>query len=139
MCLISSNLKLCTCKTKNVQQLKNYWVLQRPTDETISVIGEMILPVDIGEQADKLNQKTILKQLNNANCFDVEMLHQENDILTLTFSYTPPEELNNQLPFNGDYLSYSFQFKKGKWKPSTYSHFDEPYPNIQQGKIVNPF
>lgn len=87
MCKISDKLKLCTCKTKSVEQLKHYWILKRHNGQNNCIVGEAILPANIGEQADLINEKIILKMLNGDNCFDTELLHQENDILELHFTF----------------------------------------------------
>ena len=84
----------------------------------------MILPANIGDTADKINQNVILKQLNNGNCFDFELQHKENDILELHFTYNVDPEKYLTLPCNGDFLVYSFKFKKGKWKKSDYDPFE---------------
>ena len=140
MCKVSDKLKLCTCKTKNVGQLKHYWILKRPTKKTHFVVGEMILPADIGEAADKLNQKTILKQLNDGNIFDVEMQHQENDILELHFTFNADtERFKNMLHCYGDYLAYAFKFKKDVWKKTNYDPFEIDFDEVRKGKIVNSF
>lgn len=116
MCKVSDKLKLCTCKTKNVERLKHYWRLKRPTEKKHCVVGEMILPADIGDRSHKLNQKTILKQLNETNVFDVEIRHEENDILELHFTLTGEYEKYLPLSCNGNYLAYAFKFKKGVWE-----------------------
>lgn len=139
MCTVSEKLKLCTCKTENVERLKHYWTLKRPTEKTHCVVGEMILPANIGETADKINQNTILKQLNKGNCFDIELQHQENDILELHFTYKVDPENDLTLNCNGDFLAYAFKFKKGKWKKDYYDPFEIDFAEVQKGKIVRPF
>ena len=139
MCTVSEKLKLCTCKTENVERLKHYWTLKRPTEKTHFVVGEMILPANIGETADKINQNTILKQLNKGNCFDKELQHQENDILELHFTCKVDPEKDLTLNFYGDFLAYAFKFKKGKWKKDYYDPFEIDFAEVQKGKIVRPF
>lgn len=75
MCEVSDKLKLCTCRTKGVEQLKHYWILKRPTEQFIIVHRDLILPADIGETAHNLDQQTNLKLLNDGNCFDIEFQH----------------------------------------------------------------
>lgn len=140
MCTVSDKFKLCSCKTKNVEDLKHYWILKRPTEKTHLVVGEMILPADIGEEADKLNQKIILTQLNKSNCFDIELQHQENDILELHFTFkADPKRFHNLLPCYGDFLAYAFKFKKGNWKKYNYDPFEIDFDEIHKGKILRPF
>jgi hypothetical protein len=85
MCTVSDQLKLCSCKTEKVENLKHYWILKRHNGENYCIIGEPILPADIGDDADKVNSRILQKQLNSGNCFDIELQHQENDILELHF------------------------------------------------------
>ena len=68
MCTISSKLKLCTCKTKDVYSLKNFWVLHRfVKGKNEVVLGETIMP-DFNPLVDvKLNENTLLKLLNPYN------------------------------------------------------------------------
>lgn len=140
MCTVSDKLMLCTCKTENVEQLKHYWILKRPTEKTHWVVGEMILPADIGENADKLNQKIILTQLNNGNCFDIELQHQEDDILELHFTFNAdPKRFYNLLPCYGNFLAYAFKFRNGKWRKDDYNPYEIDFDEVQKGKIVRPF
>ena len=100
----------------------------------------MILPADIGEDANQLNEKIILKQLNDNNCFDVELQLNENDILELNFTLKDDQaRSHNSLRFDGGYLVYAFKFKKGKWKKDNYNPFEIAFEEIYQGKIVRPF
>ncbi|MBS1745435.1 MAG: hypothetical protein JST21_04625 [Bacteroidetes bacterium] len=138
MCTVSDNLKLCTCKVKNVKQLKDYWILKRPTEKTLWVEGIILIPKGIDKKSDKLNQAIILKQLNNGNCFDIEIQHNENDILELHFSYKFEPENNQPLFFNSDYLVYAFKFEKGKWKIDEYDPFEMDFYEVHKGKIVSP-
>ena len=44
MCKISDKLKLCTCKTENIEQLKNYWILYKYHKSDIIMMGLPMLP-----------------------------------------------------------------------------------------------
>ncbi len=100
----------------------------------------MILPADIGDEADKLNQAIILRQLNADSIFDVEMQHQENDILELHFAFkADPERFRSLLPCHGDYLVYAFKFKKGRWEKINYDPYQIGFDKVQKGKILKPF
>lgn len=136
MCQVSDKIKLCSCKTKNVEQLKNYWTLNRTGQIIEFVVGEIFLPADIDKEINKLNKKTILSLLNKGEIFDIEMQHQENDILELHFSL--PEYFGDFSLMERNYLCYCFKFKDSKWRVAAYD------PNIrldiiQQGKIKNAF
>ena len=139
MCKISDKLKLCTCKTDNVEQLKHYWILKRHNGQNNCIYGEAILPANIGEQSDRINEKTILKMLNSGNCFDMELILHEDDILELHFTFHADPEKYFMLPCHGNYLAYAFKIKKGIWKKTDFDPFGENLEDIQKGKITRPF
>ena len=139
MCKISDKLKLCTCKTKDVKRLKHYWILKRHNGQNNCIIGEVILPANIGKQADKINEKIILEMLNGGNCFDVELQLQENDILELHFTFNADPEKYLNLPWYGNYLVYAFIFQKDSWQKTYFYPFGVNLYEVQKGKIVNPF
>lgn len=82
---VSCNLKVYTCNDKISTSLNHYSLLQKPTMQIQWQVGVMILPIFNNQQVDKSNQHTILEQLNNRNCFNLECQHQENDILELHY------------------------------------------------------
>jgi hypothetical protein len=85
MCQVSDKLKLCSCKAKEAQSLKHYWILNRPVDRGYFTLGPIVAPADIGKLNELNNINSLRKQLNNGNCFDVNLVHQENDVLELHF------------------------------------------------------
>ncbi len=139
MCKVSDQLKLCSCKTKQVEDLKHYWILKRHNGEQNCIFGEAILPVNIGEAADKVNIKTLTKMLNNGNCFDIKLQHQEDDILELHFTFNSDPEKYVTSPSNSNYLAYAFVFKNNKWKKTDFDPFGANLKDIQKGKILRPF
>lgn len=110
MCTISDKLKLCTCKTDDMEILKHYWVLKKPVESSIIMIGTIMPPANIGVEVEKYNVDTLTKQLNEGNCFDkdVMLIHGENYILELHFTCFPKLYAEN-------YLVYAFIYKNGKW------------------------
>ncbi len=139
MCQVSDKIKLCSCKTKDVTELKHYWVLMCPENKEGEMLGTIIPPADIGEQLEKLNIHTLRTQLNNGNCFDVELLHQEKDILELHFTCTPQPKTESMFQDYSNYLVYAFVYKKGKWRKTNYDHFGNNLSSVQEGKIEQPF
>lgn len=106
MCTISNKLKLCTCGTKNVYTLKNFWVLHRfVKGKNDIVVGETIMPYFNPAVDVKLNEETLLKLLNEGNIFDFDIALKDKDLLHLAFTFDGDEEHNN----------YGFEFKKGNW------------------------
>ena len=139
MCQVSDKIKLCSCKTKDVEQLKHYWVLNRPKNKDEVMLGDIIPPADIGEQLEKLNIHTLRTQLNNENCYDVVLLHEENDILELHFTCTLQPKTEPMFHEYGNYLVYAFVFKKGKWRKTSYDPFGNSLSFVQAGKIKQRF
>lgn len=139
MCTINDKIKLCTCNKDDVRELKNYWILKRPTEEPLLVVGEMILPANISNFVDSENKKTLLKKLNSGNCFDKEFQIQVNDILELHFTIEVKELKYLKLNFNGNFLVYVFKFKSGKWKFDHYNPYNRGFEEVIKGKINNPF
>ena len=135
MCTISDKLKLCTCKD-GVENLEHYWVLRRGINNGYNIVGEILPPLEIGKELDKLNINTIQKLLNEGYCFDVDLNLQDDDSLILYFTCN-----NDQLqyPISGNYLAYSFVYKNSKWKAVAYEPIQDFRAAIQKGKLLNPF
>ena len=139
MCKVSDKLWLCSCEVVDFESLKHYWKLNRPTGEDDWIVGQAMLPADIGEEAEKYNYTLLRKLLNEGNCFDIEIQPSENDILVLYFTYKPTSTKRIQMPYNGSYLAYAFEFKKGKWKKGDYDPFESNVNLVQGGKIKSAF
>jgi hypothetical protein len=130
MCKLSSHLKLCTCKTKDVTKLKNYWILHRVVKgKNEMIIGEPMIPYFLDPEKDLYNKELLLKLLNDQSAFDAGIQPKENDYLELNF------DINGAYPL----LNYSFVYKRHRWKETEYGgvtwmwHHDE----YAAGKIVN--
>lgn len=131
MCTISNKLKLCTCKTKEVYNLKHFWVLHRwVKGKNEMVLGQPVLPyynslVDI-----KLNKNILLTLLNEGNIFDFDIELKDKDLLHIAFKYNDDDWQHHD---------YGFEFKKGKWRDTEYDaltwmwHHEE----FKYGKIKN--
>jgi len=140
MCQVSDKIKLCSCKTKNVESLKHYWHIKRKNKDTSYIVGEISMPADIGEENDEINMDIILNQLNTGNIFDKDIEHKSNDILELVFSFKADRErFQNMLPNAGDFLAYAFKYRNGQWKKFDYQNWVINFDEVEKGKIVNPF
>ena len=80
MCKISNKLKLCTCKTQQVETLKHYWILYRPHFSFGEVLGSIIAPADVSMETNLYNEETLNTLLNAGNCFDVDMKVRDKDV-----------------------------------------------------------
>lgn len=139
MCKVSDKLKLCSCKTESAGTLKHYWVLTRPADKDEYIVGDILPPADIGEQIQKFNINSLRKHLNSGNCFDVELIHQENDILEFHFTCNKNPSIDYKTCGFDTYLVYAFVYKGGKWKKTSYDPFGNNLNPVQVGEISTPF
>lgn len=136
MCTVSDQLKLCTCKTEDIEQLKQYWILYKHQKSKMVMIGEPLLPQgsEISEENDEYNKATLSKLLNERNCFDINLTIHNGDILELNFSCpskTQPEQTVH--------LTYEFVYKKSKWITHESDPFNTNKVQKHQGKIKNAF
>jgi hypothetical protein len=122
MCKISPKLKLCTCAAKDPASLKHYWVLARPNNKEIVMLGEVMLPMYLDLETAQYNNRILLESLNERDCFDVALEIKNRDILQLHF--TGPKQQ----------LVYAFVFKMGKWNRAQYDPFAS-VDLIEKGKI----
>jgi hypothetical protein len=135
MCTISNRLRLCTCNTGNIEELKHYWILKRPNGGNECMVGEALLPANIGKDTDRLNMQTLRKMLNAGNCFDVELRHQKGDILELHFTLNEKDLAPLQMVCHGNYLAYAFVFKNGRWRKTEYDPFGTNLEDVRRGRI----
>lgn len=133
MCKISDKLKLCTCSTENVYELKHYWELSKFQKSDVKVVGTLMPPQDlvIGEEIDRHNHEKLEKMLNDGNCFDVDLKLNHGDFLEihLTCEYDKNEKVH---------LVYEFVYN-GKWKLKKHYPFDNDRVMKQGGKVLRPF
>src|SRR6185503_20795120 len=99
---------------------------------------ETLPSADIGQRVEKFNINSLRKQLNNGNRFDVNLIHQERDILELHFTCKQKAAINNTVFYPGN-LVYAFAYKKAKWRKTSYDSFGNNLSPIQVGKILTPF
>ncbi|SDE25101.1 hypothetical protein [Niabella drilacis] len=136
MCTVSDKLKLCTCKTENVEQLKHSWILYKYHKSEVILMGEPMLPqeYEIGKENEEYNKKKLETLLNERNCFDVDLTINNKDILELNFSCTSKANPDRTI-----HLVYEFIYKKDKWTVSEYDPFNTDKLQKQQGKIKTSF
>lgn len=106
MCIISNKFTLCSCKTKDVSRLKNYWILYRYHKSEFEIIGEAIYDEmeKLITEDDIQNEENLLELLNSKNCFDADVNIKEKDYLELYFSCKKSVKIS-------DRLMYCFLFK----------------------------
>ena len=136
MCKVSDKLKLCTCKIKNVYQLKHYWILYKYQKSNEHLVGESVLPQQfkIGIENDEYNANQLATLLNDGNCFDIDLTINHKDILELNFTCDLHTATKESL-----HLVYEFVYKKRKWIINDPDPFNTDKLHKNQGKIFNPF
>lgn len=127
MCLVSTQLKLCTCGAK--ERPKNFWTFYRyDKKKDLMVMGSLIIPVALPGAIELLNQRNLLKRINEADAFDVNLNPAHKDRLELHFSYGQKQ---------GQYVAYGFEFRAGAWQPCPFDCFDweGTHNAVKHGKI----
>ncbi len=121
MCLISDQIKFCSCKMESGQLPENYWILYRyvKVDEDKMIVGEAQIPTNFYDENCDLNTQTLLDRLNDPTSFDREFIFRNNDHFHVCIKN--PD-------FYEDY-NYSFRFWDSKWKLNEY------YPYINYGNL----
>ena len=128
MCKISENLQLCTCSPEMLRTAKHTWRYSRYAPSENLMEGLVMPPIRIGEEIQKLNVETLLIAINARSCFDFDISPQERDLLE--FMFTDIHE-------PGDYLTYAFRYKNGKWMHEHYDPFDTELTTVTEGRIEN--
>lgn len=128
MCTISNNIVLCTCEVKDIDQLKNYWVLFRYAKNRQEVlVGEPIGWEDDLQDKDPHNPVLLWTKLQAGTLFDQPIEFKEKDRLLVSFLFRG----------NSQNVDYGFEYKKGEWRVIDYEYFDwaHKHKEILQGKI----
>ncbi len=132
MCVISDKIKFCTCSNEAVEKLKHYWILYRYTIEKNEMcMGEPMMPTYMSDMNFAENEAALVMRLNEPDAFDIPIQFQSKDQLEIVIN-------NNNSSIYGTF-TYSFEFKKNKWKAietdpfNIMNHYDEE----KSGKIKN--
>ena len=129
MCEVSNKIKFCTCKAKSTERLKNYWVFHKyHKDRFDGIMGSCNLPLMVDENMVQYNEATILKRVNEADAFDVDLKPKNKDRLEIVLTCNEH--------FGGD-LHIGFEFKKGQWVPCEYNVFEWTWKHTEDafGKL----
>lgn len=117
MCEISDKIKFCTCSS-DVENLKHYWVLHRKSaklDEMQFCVGTYMMPNEKAKAFLEINSTTLINRLNESDAFDMNLELKNKDILEVV--------INNKSDNYEDRITYTFEFKKGRWKNIEYDPF----------------
>ncbi len=128
MCIISKEVKFCTCTKLNKEELDHYWELCRPLKHKPTfLVGEMAST----ESWDLFNrdgiESILLKQLNNPLAFDKPYEFKEEDLFTICI---------NNLSSSPERMVFSFVFEEGAWVIDP-KYFVPPYKSkmLAEGKV----
>ncbi|RAU81877.1 hypothetical protein [Pontibacter arcticus] len=124
MCLVSDNIKFCTCKSSSPDRLNHYWLLHRYNkDKHDFFMGVPMIPSEFTDPNFIINNFTLESRLNEPDAFDFPASFKPKDQLVIVF--------NNQAKEYDKRLTYCFRFKKGRWVSESYdvfelmNHYDE--------------
>ncbi len=116
MCLVSEDIKFCTCAKGSIRSMDCYWILYRignPKENWI--IGEPMMPFGFLDTDYESNRLILLKRLNESDAFDKVLDIQINDKLHIVF---------NNLSKLEQPIVYAYQFIKSKWVEDEYDWFE---------------
>lgn len=111
MCLVSNDVKFCTCVEGSFYDLPHYWVLHRFNEnKKVNIMGKFMMPKDqLFPNFDK-NKRIIKKRLHSQDAFDKEMTFKEMDELVIV--------LNNN---EENQMTFCFKYENNKWRETYYS------------------
>lgn len=132
MCVISENIKFCTCASGSVKSLDSYWSVYRFGKRKDKwLIGDFMIPPGLIDSNFDTNKQTILKRLNQPDAFDKVIDFQNNDKLHIV--------LNDSIETKEDTI-YAYSFNKGKWVEDQYDYLEFEnyyYRKVAKGNIEN--
>lgn len=132
MCVISDNIKFCTCSGGSVKSLDSYWAVYRFGKRKDKwLIGDFMLPPGLLDSNFDSNKQTILKRLNQPDAFDKVIDFRNNDKLHIVF--------NDSTEIKEDTI-YAYRFNKGKWVEDQYDYLEFEtyyYRKVAKGNIEN--
>ncbi|WOD43173.1 hypothetical protein [Hwangdonia lutea] len=131
MCVISDNIKFCTCVDDNVdiEDLNHYWVLHRYNkDKNEEAMGEPILPYHLHPRFD-INETLLVNTLNTPEAFDKNLEIKRWDRLEVV--------LCNNSKDGYDTLYYNFRYTGKIWKAIESDCFDlmNRFDEVNTGEI----
>ena len=106
MCIVSNDIKFCTCEEDSTSERPNYWVLHRfNKDKDLRIVGNIVMSSKDLDPNYKPNKKTIRNRLNKQDAFDKEIPFVENDVLKVVLN-------SNDFKKREDFC---YEYNKGTW------------------------
>ncbi len=117
MCIVSDNIKFCTCEVGSYDELPHYWLLYRfNKNKELYIMGSTEMPADFLQPKYNQNIETLNKRLNEPDAFDKEIKFKANDRIEIV--------LNNLEENESDRMTFCFSYKMGKWTEIPYDTFE---------------
>lgn len=114
MCVVSNEIKFCSCEVDDYEELPHYWVLHRYNrSKEIQILGSLVMSEDYLLPNFELNKNTFQERLNTHDAFDKEIAFKNNDRLEIV--------LNNKK--ESQRMTFCFKFKGGTWLEIAYDYF----------------
>jgi hypothetical protein len=130
MCKLTNNIKFCTCidDNKDIEELNHYWILHRFNKDKNELYMGMPMFPDHLLPGFKDNEELLTKALNTPEAFDTNINLKSKDRIEVV--------INNK---SNDYTTYNytFEYKKGQWKPIESDCFElmNRYDKLATGKL----
>ena len=116
MCVISDNIKLCSCARGSINSMDNYWIIYRlGKPKEILALGMPSMPQGWLDNNYELNRQIILTRLNESDVFDMALELKNNDKLHIVF---------NNLFNAKQEIIYAFKFRNSNWVEDEYDWFE---------------
>lgn len=104
MCRIEEGFKLCTCGTeKELEQAEVTWELKRKNHSLNKKAKRGKCAVHRFDNDQEKEKQFILTELNERNCFDIEITFEEDDSLKILIK-------------GERFVYYTYRYVKGEWK-----------------------
>ena len=117
MCVVTDNIKFCTCISGSYEELPHYWLLYRyDKKKKLLCIGMPSMPLDFLQPNHQVNKQTLLKRLNESDAFDTEIKFKPKDQLEIV--------LNNLSEIEIERMTFCFKYKNGKWMEEEFDVFE---------------
>ena len=106
MCLVSKEIKFCTCEEDSTSDRPNYWVLHRfNKDKNLRIMGKISRPENDLKPNYISNKKTILNRLNKPNAFDIDISFVEGDVLSVVLNSSDSKKRED----------FCYEYNRGTW------------------------
>ena len=132
MCIVSDEIKFCTCVEGSFEDLPHYWLLYRfDKEKNLQCLGMPMMPLDFLQPNYQLNSQTLENRLNESDAFDEIIKFKPKDQLEIVINNLAEDEIER--------MTFCFKYKKGKWVEEEYDTFElmNRYDELAFGNFEN--